>query len=210
MLVDYWLRHYFEDPKCTLNDACKCTTLGAPNEHSAAKICQKCPRIKAEVLCWTGRGAKMHEDQLALLPVSCLSWQSCSGVWSAFTIAGISITRASTQQSYCSLRATLHQSIIIVLSVHTMTSSSSSSSSCSECNVEQILDRPCNPADRLLARRLLPRKRLLSFSALPCSTPLHSALLCSTLLYLLTALRFLNLDRGAINITGHRTTRVFN
>ena len=87
------------------------------------------------------------------------------GPSSAFTIAGISITRASTQHSYYSLRAPLHQSIIIVLSVHTMTSSSSSSSS-SECNVEQILDRPCNAADRLLARRLLPRKRLLSFSTL--------------------------------------------
>ena len=96
------------------------------------------------------------------------------GPSSAFTIAGISITRASTQQSCCSLQATLHQSIII-LSVHTMTSSSSSS----ECNVEQILDRPCNAADRLLARRLLPRKRLLS-----CSTLLHSALLCSALLCL--------------------------
>ena len=92
------------------------------------------------------------------------------GPSSAFTIAGISITRASTQQSYCSLQATLHQSIII-LSAHTMTSSSSS---CSECNVEQILDRPCNAADRLLARRLLPRKRLLSFSTLLCF-----ALLCS-------------------------------
>ena len=76
MLVDYWLRQYFEDPKCTLTDACKCTTLGAPNEHSAAKICQKCPRIKAEVSCWTGRRAKMHEEeQLAQLLVSCLSWQ---------------------------------------------------------------------------------------------------------------------------------------
>ena len=93
------------------------------------------------------------------------------GPSSAFTIAGISITRASTQHSYCSLRATLHQSIII-LSAHTLTSSSSSASS--ECNVEQILDRPCNAADRLLARRLLPRKRLLSFSTL-----LHSTLLCS-------------------------------
>ena len=96
------------------------------------------------------------------------------GPSSAFTIAGISITRASTQQSYCSLQATLHQSII-TLSTHTMTSSSSSS----ECNVEQILDRPCNAADRLLARRLLPRKRLLSCSALLHSTLLHSALLCS-------------------------------
>ena len=95
------------------------------------------------------------------------------GPSSAFTIAGISITRVSTQHSYCSLRATLHQSIII-LSVHTMTSSS-----CSECNVEQILDRPCNAADRLLARRLLSRKRLLSCSALLHSTLLHSALLCS-------------------------------
>ena len=36
------------------------------------------------------------------------------GPSSAFTIAGISITRASTQQSCCSLQATLHQSIIIV------------------------------------------------------------------------------------------------
>ena len=91
-----------------------------------------------------------------------------SGPSSAFTIAGISITRASTQQSYCSLQATPHQSIIILLA-RTMTSCSS----CSECNVEQILDRPCNAADRLLARRLLPRKRLLSFSTL-----LHSTLLC--------------------------------
>ena len=97
------------------------------------------------------------------------------GPSSAFTIAGISITRASTQQSYYSLRAALHYRALS-LSAHTMTSSSSSSS---ECNVEQILDRPCNAADRLLARRLLPRKRLLSCSALFHSTLLCSALLCS-------------------------------
>ena len=102
----------------------------------------------------------------------CCLFPACLGslaivLWgpsSAFTIARISITRASTQQSYCSLQATLHQSIII-LSAHTMTSSSSSSS---ECNVEQILDRPCNAADRLLARRLLPEA---AFKLL-CSAPL--------------------------------------
>ena len=72
-----------------------------------------------------------------------------------------------------------------------------SSSSCSQCNVEQILDRPCNAADRLLARRLLPRKRLLSFSAL-----LHSAPLCSTLLH-----SALPLDRSQISQLRQRSNQ---
>ena len=151
------------------------------------KICQKCPRIKAEVSCWTGRGAKMHEEQLALLPVSCLSWQSCSGVPRRLLQSPESASPALPRNNHTA-HYRLHYIRASSLSAptNTMTSSSSSSSS-SECNVEQILDRPCNAADRLLARRLLPRKRLLSFSAL-----LHSAL---------------PLDRSQISQLGQRSNQ---